>query len=146
MAALEPLESGDHPSISDTITASSDILDAPVLETSAQADVFPLPTPLPSPRNLRSQSLALSSAPPAVAKPLAIRRKPLSSTISPLATRYTSPDYLEIAHEIVKPDQRFSRPFSVDSPTLYEFPDRYSPPVGPPESVAPSISQHRSQP
>lgn len=147
MAALEPPESGVHPSSSDTRTASSDILEPPVLETTAQADVFPLPPSLPSPRNIRSQSLALSSAPPALAKAPVIRRKPLSSSVSPLVARYTAPDYLEIAHQVVKPEQRFSRPLSVDSPTLYEFLERYSHPVGSQETaVAPPSSPQRSQP
>ncbi|KAI1650481.1 uncharacterized protein F4817DRAFT_262004 [Daldinia loculata] len=57
-----------------------------------------------------------------------IRRKPLSSTASPIATRYSSGAYLAIAKGLPGPDQRFSRSFSVDSPTVYEFP---RPPVGP---------------
>ncbi|KAK3335490.1 hypothetical protein B0T19DRAFT_447126 [Cercophora scortea] len=69
--------------------------------------------PLPSPRTARSQSLANSSAP--------IKRKPLSATASPLATRYSTRDYLEIAR-LPRPEHRFSRSFSLDSPTLYDFP------------------------
>ncbi|KAK0618093.1 hypothetical protein B0T17DRAFT_496414 [Bombardia bombarda] len=74
---------------------------------------------IPSQRTGRSQSLAQSSGP--------IKRKPLSATASPLATRYSSRDYyLDIARQFPRPEQRFSRSFSLDSPTLYEFPDHRS--------------------
>ncbi|KAK0657379.1 hypothetical protein B0T16DRAFT_300487, partial [Cercophora newfieldiana] len=66
---------------------------------------------LPSPRTGRSQSLA-------------IKRKPLSSTASPIATRYSTRDYLDAVQRFPRPEQRFSRSCSLDSPTLYEFPDR----------------------
>ncbi|KAK0631949.1 hypothetical protein B0T14DRAFT_387313, partial [Immersiella caudata] len=66
---------------------------------------------LPSPRTGRSQSLA-------------IKRKPLSSTASPIATRYSTRDYLDAVKRFPRPEQRFSRSCSLDSPTLYEFPDR----------------------
>ncbi|KAI1337455.1 hypothetical protein F5Y15DRAFT_390467 [Xylariaceae sp. FL0016] len=50
-----------------------------------------------------------------------IRRKPLSSTASPVATRYSSGDVLTVK-DLPRPDQRYDRAFSVDSPTVYEFP------------------------
>jgi hypothetical protein len=89
------------------------------LQTHDQTDAFP-PLPsvpashhhsLPSPRSGRSQSLA-------------IKRKPLSSTASPIATRYSTRDYLDPVKRFPRPEQRFSRSCSLDSPTLYEFPDR----------------------
>ncbi|KAK3392996.1 hypothetical protein B0H63DRAFT_386997 [Podospora didyma] len=129
--------------LSDTSGASSEgaagslqLRSAPLpldpLETSDQAGPFPavfpaVPSlakqyhyPLPSPRAARSQTLAHSSGAP-------IRRKPLSATASPLATRYSSRDYstpanLDTSEQLVGPDQRFARSFSLDSPTLYEFP------------------------
>ena len=90
-------------------------------QTSDQTNAFPLlPSlatistvdSLPSPRTGRSQSLA-------------IKRKPLSSTASPIATRYSTRDYLDALHQLPRPEQRFSRSCSLDSPTLYEFPDRH---------------------
>ena len=52
-----------------------------------------------------------------------IRRKPLSSAASSLAGRSSNgsavvPSYIDLP----KPEQRFSRSGSVDSPTIYEFP------------------------
>lgn len=84
-------------------------------ETSDQTDAFPplpsLPThSVPSTRSGRSQSLA-------------IKRKPLSPSASPVATRYSTRDYLEAIQQLPRPEQRFSRSCSLDSPTLYEFPD-----------------------
>ncbi|KAK3362219.1 hypothetical protein B0T25DRAFT_425 [Lasiosphaeria hispida] len=123
MAALDPPR-GHTPS--DTTSASPPAAPrrpAPPplgpLETHGQADAFP-PLPnlpatysLPSPRAGRSKSLA-------------IKRKPLSSTASPLATRYSTRDYLEAISQYPRPEQRFSRSCSLDSPTLYEFPDHRS--------------------
>ncbi|KAI1817782.1 hypothetical protein GGS20DRAFT_455040 [Poronia punctata] len=54
---------------------------------------------------------------------LPIRRKPLSSTASPIATRYSSGEYLaSVVKDLPRPEQRYDRSFSVDSPTVYEFP------------------------
>ena len=53
-----------------------------------------------------------------------IKRKPLSSTASPVAARIsqgstsTAPSHIDLP----KPDHRFSRSGSIDSPTLYEYP------------------------
>ncbi|OIW34893.1 hypothetical protein CONLIGDRAFT_626940, partial [Coniochaeta ligniaria NRRL 30616] len=145
MAALEPLKRGSHPSVSDTNSASP----VETLETLDQADGFQQLTasgittaspgsgtcqatpPLPSSRNVRSKSLA-------------IRRKPLSSTASPLATRYSSRDYLEIGLPS-KPATRFSRSYSVDSPTLYEFPQDCRPPISSLDSPASSATPIPSQ-
>ena len=79
---------------------------------------------LPSPRNGRSQSLAATKTNPAAFSNRPIKRKPLSATASPLATQYSSGEHLMISSDLPKPETRFSRSFSVDSPTLYEFPER----------------------
>jgi hypothetical protein len=110
------------------------------IETHAHTDAFPplpsLAARLPSPRAVRSQSLA-------------IKRKPLSSTASPLATRYSTRsgrEYLDgLSPDLPRPEQRFSRSCSLDSPTLYEFPHRRPspPPVGP---LTPSASTAASMP
>ena len=100
----------------------------------------PLPTisdqhPTPSPSKGRSQSLAYTPAP--------IKRKPLSSSASPLATRYSSPgrNYLDIIRDLPRPESRFSRSCSLDSPTLYEFPTKFGPPLNP---SRPSVAVHAS--
>ncbi len=73
----------------------------------------PLP---PAARPARSQSLASQTSQP-------IRRKPLSATAaSSLAVSYLSRDHVQILHH-PPPENSFARPFSVDSPTLYEFPE-----------------------
>ncbi|KAK7969614.1 Intracellular protein transport-like protein [Apiospora saccharicola] len=72
-----------------------------------------------------------------------IRRKPLSSTASPIVSRYSSGAYLSLTRALPRPEQRYSRSFSLDSPTVYEFPlavrkDRKSPVLIdlPPKTVA----------
>ncbi|KAL2132303.1 hypothetical protein VTI74DRAFT_3966 [Chaetomium olivicolor] len=125
----------DHP---DTPTASSEVAPAPhpprpvphplslgPRETHDQTDAFPeLPPvpskrPLPSPRSGRSMSLAQISGP--------IKRKPLSSTASPAAVRFSKgAAYTDIIADLSRPEQRFARSCSLDSPTLYEFPDHRS--------------------
>lgn len=53
-----------------------------------------------------------------------IKRKPLSSAASPFAARFsqgsasTAPSHIDLP----KPDHRFSRSGSIDSPTFYEYP------------------------
>lgn len=108
------------------------------LETDHQFS--PLPAidhqrPTPSPSKGRSQSLAYTPAP--------IKRKPLSSSASPLATRFSSPgrNYLDIIRDLPRPESRFSRSCSLDSPTLYEFPTKFGPPLHPPR---PSAAAHAS--
>lgn len=73
--------------------------------------------PPPSPRS-RSVSLAQISGP--------IKRKPLSSTASPVAVRYSTRAYADAFDDFSRPEQRFARSCSLDSPTLYEFPDHRS--------------------
>ena len=55
------------------------------------------------------------------ASSLLFRRKPVSSTASPLALRHSQASSASGPYpiEIPKPEQRFSRPILVDSPTLY---------------------------
>ncbi|KXJ91941.1 hypothetical protein Micbo1qcDRAFT_58592 [Microdochium bolleyi] len=81
-----------------------------------------LPDPSSS-RNIRKLALDSSSKPE---RPPSgpIRRKPVSSTASPIATRYSHGSYLSSSRDSAAsiPVQRFSRSFSVDSPTVYEFP------------------------
>ncbi|KAK4132262.1 hypothetical protein BT67DRAFT_463693 [Trichocladium antarcticum] len=72
---------------------------------------------LASPRCGRSFSLAQTSGP--------IKRKPLSSAASPVAVRYSTRGYADIA-DLPRPEQRFARSCSLDSPTLYEFPGHRS--------------------
>lgn len=79
---------------------------------------------LPNSRAARSQSVATQSS--TVSGVQSIRRKPLSSAASPLATRHSTRDQLLILEDLPKPDQRFSRSCSVDSPTLYDFPHSHS--------------------
>ncbi|KAH8884545.1 hypothetical protein GQ53DRAFT_661761 [Thozetella sp. PMI_491] len=137
MAALDPSERGHPPSIPETFAASPDLVrprpsQLASFQTSRQTDAFQqgspsLPNPLPSPRSGRSQSLAIQSSSALANAP--IRRKPLSSTASPLATRYSTRDHLEILQPLDKPETRFSRSFSVDSPTIYEFPHHHRPSI-----------------
>jgi len=146
--ALEPLKRGSHPSVSETNSAST----VETRETLDQAGGFQQPTApaftsassvsgtsqaaqlpsLPNSRNVRSKSLA-------------IRRKPLAPTASPLATKYTSRDYLEIGQPAGKPETRFSRSYSVDSPTLYEFPQNCRTPISSLDSLASAVTSVTSQ-
>lgn len=73
------------------------------------------------------RSRALSSASSTSSSP--VRRKPLPLSASPLATRYSSGDHLTSTLEL--PEQNFVRPYSVDSPTLYDFPPVPSNPYSP---------------
>ncbi|KAK3900716.1 hypothetical protein C8A05DRAFT_35626 [Staphylotrichum tortipilum] len=104
----------------------------PLLETVDHTDAFPgppppAPPPLPttttthqlsSPRSTRSLSLAQISGP--------VKRKPLSTTASPAAVRFSkgAAAYADIIADLPRPEQRFARSCSLDSPTLYEFPDQ----------------------
>ena len=81
-----------------------------------------------SPPPLSTRSPALSSSSPASSSPL--RRKPLPATASPLATRFSTGEHLAAA-TLVLSEESFARPYSVDSPTLYEFPSRSSIPFSP---------------
>lgn len=123
----------------ETPTASSEVASAglspppspPSAPARNETDAFPdlpLPPPppppprhtLPSSRSGRSLSLAQLSGP--------VKRKPLSSTASPAAVRFSkgAAAYANILADLPRPEQRFARSCSLDSPTLYEFPDHRS--------------------
>ncbi|RSM13403.1 hypothetical protein CEP52_001879 [Fusarium oligoseptatum] len=105
--------------------------------------------PEASPRNAaahsRSQTVDYSSSASGSAAPASasvtsptgppIKRKPLSSSASALALRFSSSGSpIPSPLQLPKPESRFVRPDSVDSPTLYEFSPaaRASPPAGQP--------------
>lgn len=69
-----------------------------------------------------------------------VRRKPLPSTASPLATRFSSGEHL--ATNLQPPDQPYVRPYSVDSPTLHDFPPTSKLPFSPAEHTAQSFSRY----
>ena len=71
--------------------------------------------------NLSTTSSTTSSSP--------VKRKPLPVNASPLATRYSTGEHL--LSPLVPPEETFSRPYSVDSPTLYEFPLTSTKPFSP---------------
>ncbi|KAI1504613.1 hypothetical protein F5X99DRAFT_20332 [Biscogniauxia marginata] len=114
-----------HPSSpggkSETSRASSDLSSLPRPFPS-----FPLPPrpedpvpALPVSRNTRKLVLDNTTALPPTQS---IKRKPLSVAASPIATRYSSGEYLAIAKARPTAEQKYSRSFSLDSPTVYEFP------------------------
>ncbi|KAI0815920.1 hypothetical protein GGR55DRAFT_675527 [Xylaria sp. FL0064] len=84
------------------------------------------------------QSSGRNSGPPA--QP--IRRKPLSSTASPIATRYSSGEHLaSVVKSLPRPEHRYDRAFSVDSPTVYEFPQAHiEPPMSRPPRWEPATT------
>lgn len=71
------------------------------------------------PLSIRPRALSSVSTSPL---PSPVRRKPLPLTASPLATRYSSGEHL--TSTLPPPNETFVRPYSVDSPTLYEFPQQ----------------------
>ncbi|KAF4455022.1 hypothetical protein F53441_2583 [Fusarium austroafricanum] len=93
------------------------------------------PSPRPSPTHARSQTVdalpgstsvsgSIASPSGSVQSPIRgpIKRKPLSSSASALALRYSaSGSPLPSPLDLEKPSQRFARPCTIDSPTLYEF-------------------------
>ncbi|KUJ20413.1 uncharacterized protein LY89DRAFT_442835 [Mollisia scopiformis] len=83
-------------------------------------------TRLPS-ISLRTRAETISSVSSTSSSP--VRRKPLPATASPLATRFSSGEHL--TGRLKLPDQPFVRPYSVDSPTLHEFPPTSSVPYNP---------------
>ncbi|KAJ5047479.1 uncharacterized protein L3040_003303 [Drepanopeziza brunnea f. sp. 'multigermtubi'] len=66
----------------------------------------------------RAETLASNTSSSSLSSP--VRRKPLPATASPLVSRFSTPEYLTA--KLYRPNQPFVRPFSVDSPTLHEFP------------------------
>ncbi|KAI0152169.1 hypothetical protein F4776DRAFT_600289 [Hypoxylon sp. NC0597] len=111
---------------SETSHASSDLSFLQQQFPSLSDQSQPLESAAAQPVSRNTRNLVIDSS--AILPPTrSIRRKPLSSTASPIATRYSSGEYLAITKGLPRPDQRFSRSFSVDSPTVYEFP---RPPIG----------------
>ncbi|KAI6354456.1 hypothetical protein MCOR25_008599 [Pyricularia grisea] len=148
MAVDNPPARGHPP---ETSTASA--LSEKSVRPSSHAAVTTTPE-LPSPRNFRSQSLAHHDRSPRIVTALPIKRKPLSASASPLARRFSqssqysqpsqhtfsppSQHYLDILDELPSPplmlDQlanRTSRSYSIDSPTVYDFPSAKVPPLMP---------------
>lgn len=90
------------------------------------------PSRQPSPGHARSQTFDAAGAAAAAPVPPAIvthtiKRKPLSSTASPLIARYSSRGSSPTGstysqRDLPKPETRFSRTCSIDSPTLYDYP------------------------
>ncbi|KAF3012403.1 hypothetical protein E8E14_010179 [Neopestalotiopsis sp. 37M] len=119
-------------SVSETPNASSDVssprllpsqLPDPSVPTAAAAAVpvaQQLPSSPSSTRNPRKLTINSDIARPPSAGHL-IRRKPLSISASPIATRFSSGHYLGIARDKQRLEQRTSRSFSLDSPTVYGF-------------------------
>ncbi|GAP84923.2 putative intracellular protein transport-like protein [Rosellinia necatrix] len=126
-----------HPSLSALSETSS---------ASSRASLFPSfvdpsPPPLAPQNRPPAQSVSSSrntkglvlndrtSAP--VTQP--IRRKPLSSAASSIATRYSSGEHLAgVVKNLPRPEQRYDRSFSVDSPIVYEFPQAQLEPMSRP--------------
>ncbi|KAI9051089.1 hypothetical protein LZ554_005195 [Drepanopeziza brunnea f. sp. 'monogermtubi'] len=73
-----------------------------------------------SPLAVRSRAETLGSNTSSSSLSSPVRRKPLPATASPLVSRFSTPEYLTA--KLYQPNQPFVRPFSVDSPTLHEFP------------------------
>ncbi|KAH8837468.1 hypothetical protein MCOR27_004658 [Pyricularia oryzae] len=148
MAVNNPPARG-HPPETSPASASSE----KSMRPSSHAAAVTTPE-LPSPRNFRSQSLAHHDRSPRVVTTAPIKRKPLSASASPLARRfsqssqYSQPSqyapspppqhYLDILDELPSPplmlDQlanRTSRSYSIDSPTIYDFPSAKVAPLMP---------------
>ncbi|KAI1155256.1 hypothetical protein F4825DRAFT_85952 [Nemania diffusa] len=123
-----------HPSLSalsETSSASTHVSSFPSYPDPVYADQPPPPTPTapltfaPAPlvSSLRNTKGLVLSGRTSVSATRPIRRKPLSATASPIATRYSSGEYLaSVVKSLPRPEQRYDRSFSVDSPTVYEFP------------------------
>ena len=91
------------------------------------------------PLSIRSRAETLSSPSPTTSSS-PVRRKPLPKTASPLAIRYSSGEHL--AATLERPEQTFSRPYSIDSPTLYEFPPTAKIPSAPASKAERSLSMY----
>ncbi|GJC86986.1 hypothetical protein ColLi_09824 [Colletotrichum liriopes] len=125
-----PPRATEDPPYPETLSASSDVFRGRPPNRDSHR---PAASPSPSPGRTRSQTLPVVTPTFNTAK--AIKRKPLSSTASQLAASYgsgsTTPSVLSPS-DFPAPDTRFSRSYSVDSPTLYEYPDNVRPLFAPP--------------
>ncbi|KAI8629427.1 hypothetical protein F5Y19DRAFT_432864 [Xylariaceae sp. FL1651] len=123
--------------LSETSRASTHVSSFPTFADQAPPLSPPSASSVSSSRNTRGLVLNHRTTAPAGQS---IRRKPLSSTASPIATRYSSGEYLAtIVKNLPRPDQRFDRSFSVDSPTVYEFPKAQVEPMSRPPLWEPAI-------
>ncbi|KAI0913207.1 hypothetical protein F4823DRAFT_85700 [Ustulina deusta] len=116
-----------HPSLSalsETSTASTHVSFSAFPFYAADQPPPLNPRPAPSVSGSRNtKGLVLNSGRVSGPPAQPIRRKPLSSTASPIATRYSSGEHLaSFVKSLPRPEQRYDRSFSVDSPTVYEFP------------------------
>ncbi|KAI1432601.1 hypothetical protein GGR50DRAFT_581983 [Xylaria sp. CBS 124048] len=116
-----PSSFGPHPTSAEAATAAAVAADPPLpLSPLARS-----PVSVTSARDTKGPNKGRSSI--SAAQP--IRRKPLSSTASSIATRYSSGQYLAtLATSLPRPEQGYDRSFSVASSTDYKFPQ---PPLGP---------------
>lgn len=133
------------PSHPDTVFASSDV-PQPAQTSSTPHHQLPTNHHLPSQSNGSlphypdpATAVTSTASPSAAASPVAgtppplnparqsqgpIKRKPLSSTASALATRFSQSSATTAwpAHiDLPTPNRRFSRSTSIDSPTIYEY-------------------------
>ena len=131
-----------HPSLSALSETSS-------ASTHVSYSAFPFyanqPPPLNTPRtssvsgSRNTKGLVLTDGRIPTSPVQSIRRKPLSSTASAIATRYSSGEHLANAVKgLPRPEQRYDRAFSVDSPTVYEFPHAPVQPMSRPPRWEPS--------
>ncbi|ROT39813.1 hypothetical protein SODALDRAFT_252299, partial [Sodiomyces alkalinus F11] len=91
----------------------------------------PASSPRPvSPGHVRSQSVAAVGT-PALYNTNTIKRKPLSSSASPLAIRFSEGGHGFDSADLPRPETRFSRSIQADSPTLYEDPAAHIQPYQP---------------
>ncbi len=118
-AALSPsrpsLPSFSHPG-PDTLYAS-DLSD---LQT---ASLHPVSSPVEGASRVQKPSLSFRARAETLASnssPSSVRRKPLPSTASPVATRFSIAQHRISTFEL--PEQPYARRFTADSPTLYEHP------------------------
>lgn len=137
MASASRLQGNIDPSDllgSDTPYASepSDLDTSSILPTNEPVDQPDLPEHVEPNKRPRVPSLTIRSRGFSTASSTSsssVRRKPLPLTASPLATRFSSGEHLASTLEL--PEQTFVRPYSVDSPTLYEFPSKSTIPFSP---------------
>ncbi|KAF0645684.1 hypothetical protein FPSE5266_06418 [Fusarium pseudograminearum] len=96
------------------------------LARSQTVDVLPGSSSVPGPESVTSPTGSVQSS------GSFIKRKPLSTSASAIALRFSSSGSpLPFIIDLPLPSQRFSRPGLIDSPTLYEFssPSRNGPPT-----------------
>ncbi|RDW88857.1 hypothetical protein BP6252_00889 [Coleophoma cylindrospora] len=127
-------ESDHHPStpdpLSDTFPASpsSDLAASPInLHGYSTEQGAPKGRARKPSLSIRSRAFS-SSSNSSISQ---VKRKPLPVTASPLAIRFSSGEHLAATTIEYTEPQTFSRPYSLDSPTLYDFPAIYGQDVTP---------------